>query len=103
MIRPRSEMRPKGPIEIDLQGPSGNVFYLIGLAQQLSKKVFDNRHPDMDDEQEISEVMIGLGSKDFECHDTMAKWISDKMMETDYENAVTIFEKYFGDYVILYR
>tara|TARA_Y100001963_G_C6725302_1_gene421167 strand:- start:855 stop:1091 length:237 start_codon:yes stop_codon:yes gene_type:complete len=40
MIRSIEE-KPRGPtpIEIDLNGPKGNAFYLLGLAQDLSKKM----------------------------------------------------------------
>lgn len=35
------EDKPRGPthIEIDLNGPKGNAFYLLGLAQDLSQKL----------------------------------------------------------------
>ena len=33
----------KNVIEVDLTGPQGNVFYLLGLAQTLSKQIgFDS-------------------------------------------------------------
>ena len=40
MIRPIEE-KPLGPtpIEIDLNGPRGNAFYLLALAQDLSQKL----------------------------------------------------------------
>ena len=40
MIRSIEE-KPRGPtpIEIDLNGPKGNAFYLLGLAADLSKKM----------------------------------------------------------------
>ena len=61
-------------IEIDLTGPEGNVFFLIGTAKRLASQL------SLDWEQ-----------------------IKTEMMSSDYENAVATFDKYFGDYVILYR
>jgi hypothetical protein len=91
MIKERSEM-PRGPIEIDLSGPDGNVFYLIGLARKLAKQL----------KIEIpgADVMEGLGI--IETQDP-AQWIQEQMMSGDYENAIQVFDRYFGEYVILYR
>jgi hypothetical protein len=61
-------------LEIDLTGPDGNVFNLIGVGGRLCKQ-------------------IGLNSEMF----------YRRMMSGDYENAVNTFEEYFGDYVTLYR
>jgi len=61
-------------IEIDLTGPEGNVFHLIGLAIRLGRK-------------------LGL--------DTKA--IQEDMTSQRYEHAVQVMEKYFGDYIIMYR
>jgi hypothetical protein len=70
MIRKK---KSKG-IVIDLTGPNGNAFYLLGTAKSLSKK-------------------IGL---DFQK-------VSDEMTSGDYENLVNVFDKYFGSIVILER
>jgi hypothetical protein len=61
-------------IEIDLTGPDGNVFYLIGQGGRFCKQ-------------------LGLNSEVF----------SARMMSGDYENAVKVFEEYFGEFVTLYR
>ena len=61
-------------IEIDLTGPQGNVFFLIGTAGNLAKQ-------------------LGLD----------AAAIKKEMMSGDYENAVNVFDKYFGNFVTLYR
>ncbi|MCX8482200.1 MAG: hypothetical protein ORN50_01365 [Crocinitomicaceae bacterium] len=61
-------------LEIDLTGPDGNVFNLIGIGGRLCKQ-------------------LGLNSEMF----------TRRMMSGDYENALATFEEYFGDYVILYR
>jgi hypothetical protein len=61
-------------IEIDLTGPQGNVFFLIGTARNLAKQ-------------------LGLDSAA----------IQKEMMSGDYENAVNVFDKNFGSFVTLYR
>jgi hypothetical protein len=64
----------KSGIEIDLTGPDGNAFVLIGMASKFAKQ-------------------LGLDGK----------VIQTEMMKGDYENLLNVFEKYFGDYVTLYR
>lgn len=59
---------------IDLTGPDGNAFVLLGIAKNLSKR-------------------LGLDT---------SKIISE-MTNADYENLVVIFDNYFGDYVDLER
>lgn len=73
MIKSKKELAHK-KIEIDLTGPQGNVYYLFGVAKQLSR---------------------ALG-KDYE-------EIQSRMMSGDYENAINIFDEEFGDFVNLYR
>jgi hypothetical protein len=71
MIKSKKE---KLGIEIDLTGPQGNVFFLIGTAGNLAKQ-------------------LGLdGAR-----------IKKEMMSSDYENAVNVFDKNFGSFVTLYR
>lgn len=64
----------KGGVEIDLTGPDGNAFVLMGYASKWAKQ-------------------LGLDSKK----------IQEEMMSGDYENLIGIIEKYFGDHVTLYR
>lgn len=64
----------QGGIEIDLTGPEGNAFVLIGYASKWAKQ-------------------LGLDSKK----------IQEEMTSGDYENLVGVIEKYFGNYVTLYR
>ena len=64
----------KGIIEIDLTGPQGNAFYLMGLASQLSKKM------GLDKDEIIAE-----------------------MRSSNYENLINVFDRHFGNIVILYR
>jgi hypothetical protein len=61
-------------IEIDLTGPNGNAFYLIGTANNLAKQ-------------------LGLDK---------AK-IQTEMMSGDYEHLVNTFDTHFGHFVTLYR
>ncbi len=70
----KSIKEKQGQIEIDLTGPDGNVFYLIGQGGRFCKQ-------------------LGLNSEVF----------SARMMSGDYENAVNVFEEYFGSFVTLYR
>jgi hypothetical protein len=61
-------------IEIDLTGPDGNAFVLIGKASNLAKQ-------------------LGLDQKA----------IQAEMMSGDYENLVKVFDNHFGSFVTLYR
>lgn len=65
------------PIVIDLTGPDGNAFVLLGLAKKLGRQ-------------------MGLT---FEKQNA----ITEKMMAGDYENLIQVFDKEFGDFVILER
>ena len=69
----RKKLENQTPV-IDLTGPQGNAFALMGMARNLAKQL------GFDSNQIISE-----------------------MMEGDYENLLTVFDSYFGDYVILER
>lgn len=64
----------KNGIEIDLTGPQGNAFFLLGTAKKLAKQ-------------------LGLNGKE----------IMEEMKSSDYENLLQVFDKYFGDFVTLYR
>ena len=70
----KSKIKKQGPIEIDLTGPQGNVFVLIGYAKKFAQQ-------------------LGLEPNE----------VQKEMMSGDYENAVNVFDKYFGEFVILYR
>ena len=63
-----------GPVEIDLTGPDGNAFVLIGTASKLAKQ-------------------LGLDGKK----------IQSEMTSGDYENLINVFDKHFGEFVTLYR
>lgn len=70
-----------GTIEIDLTGPEGNVFYLIGFAKRLAKTLNKRRGAPYFDPDEIA--------KD--------------MRSGDYEHALSVIEKNFGHMVTMYR
>jgi hypothetical protein len=63
-----------GKLEIDLTGPDGNVFHLIGTGRNMCGQ-------------------LGIDKNEF----------TKEMMSGDYENAINTFEKYFGEFVILYK
>ena len=72
-IKPVSEKRSKG-LEIDLTGPDGNAYVLIGYATNLAKQL----------------------NKDH-------KSITEKMRKSNYENLIKVFDREFGHVVTLYR
>ena len=71
MIREKIE---KKEIIIDLTGPDGNAFALMGSSKRLA-------------------YWLGLDSDK----------ILSEMRSGDYENLIKVFDKYFGDFVILER
>ena len=62
---------------IDLTGPQGNAFYLLGTASKLCKQ-------------------IGISSE-------RTDEILDEMRSSDYENLIKVFDKYFGKVIDLER
>jgi hypothetical protein len=68
----------KKPIEsgitIDLTGPQGNAYYLLGTAKNLAKQL-----------------------------DLNGLVIMEDMQSGDYENLVKVFDNHFGNIVTLYR
>ena len=61
-------------ITIDLTGPQGNAFYLLGTAKKLANQ-------------------LGLDSDE----------ILNEMKSGDYENLIQVFDKNFGSFVTLYK
>lgn len=61
-------------VVIDLTGPDGNAFALLAYAKQYSRQL------DLDHKKIQSEMMSG-----------------------DYEHLLEVFDKYFGEYVVLER
>ena len=64
-------------LEIDLSGPQGNAFFLLGTASKLGRQ-------------------LGLDKEEIEI-------ILRQMRFSDYENLINVFDRNFGDFVILYR
>lgn len=73
MIRDANELE-KREIEIDLTGPAGNAFALLGTAMSLCSQT-----------------------------DVDWKELEERMTSGDYDNLVEEFDKSFGDFVTLYR
>ena len=73
----RNKIENKGPIVIDLTGPEGNAFVLLGYAKRYAKQ---------------------LGKNGVE-----AEAIINEMTSGDYDNLLDVFDREFGDYVTLYR
>ncbi len=70
-------IRDKKPIKelvIDLTGPEGNAFVLLGYAKKLASQL------DLDYDM-----------------------IQTEMTSSDYENLIHVFDKYFGSIIILER
>ena len=61
-----------GPFIIDLTGPDGNAYALMAYAHKFSKQL------GIDSNTVIGEMMAG-----------------------DYENLLSVFDSYFGNFVIL--
>jgi len=68
------ENRKEKKIEIDLTGPDGNAFALMGIAKNLARQL------GLDGEMITKEMMLG-----------------------DYEDLLQTMEDYFGDFIIMYR
>jgi len=64
-------------IEIDLTGPQGNAFFLLGTAKSLGEQ-------------------MGL-------HKEEISMIIDDMQSSDYDHLVEVFDQHFGNFVTLYR
>ena len=61
-------------IVIDLTGPKGNAYFLMGMVKKLSNQL------DMDGNEILKDMTSG-----------------------DYENLIQVFDKNFGSVVTLYR
>lgn len=76
MIKSKSE-RSHRKLEIDLTGPDGNAFVLMGYARRFGKN---------------------LGYDDLKI-----ERIIEEMTLTDYEGLIYTFNREFGEFVILWR
>lgn len=68
------EKQPVNEIIIDLTGPEGNAYCLMGYARRFAGQ-------------------LGLDSRK----------VIEEMMQGDYENLLKVFDSYFGDFVVLER
>ena len=75
-IKDKSEIPPY-PIMIDLTGPEGNAFVLLGKAKSFAKQ-------------------LGMNGVEAEA-------IVHEMTQGDYEHLLQVFDENFGDFVILER
>ena len=75
-IRPVQELATE-KLQIDLTGPSGNAFALLGLATRYSRDLGYDIQAQQD--------------------------LLDDMKSGDYENLIQVFDSHFGEYVDLYR
>ena len=75
MIREKQERT--GPIVIDLTGPAGNAFALMGMAQRFGRQLGW-------DKGQTQELI-------------------NEMMDGDYEYLLQVFDREFGNFVILER
>ena len=69
--------KKQSPIEIDLTGPDGNAFVLLGKAKSFAK-------------------VIGMNGIEAEA-------LINDMTSGDYEHLLEVFDKHFGSFVTLYR
>jgi hypothetical protein len=76
MIKSKKETG-RGPIEIDLTGPEGNAFYILGVAKKLGYK-------------------LGMPAG-------VINTILSDMRSSTYDHLIEVFEKHFGDHVIMYK
>jgi len=70
----RKKQERNEPIVIDLTGPEGNALSLIRYATDFCKQ-------------------LGIDSKP----------ITEEMMSGDYENLIQVFDRHFGEVIILER
>lgn len=73
----RKKQQESGPIVIDLTGPDGNAFALMGYARSFGKQLGW-------DKVKIQELM-------------------NEMMDGNYEQLLETFDREFGEFVILER
>ena len=75
MIRQKQERQ--GLIVIDLTGPDGNAFALMGIANRFGTQLGWNK--------------------------VQTQELINEMMDGDYEHLLQVFDREFGDFVILER
>ena len=73
----RNKQKHTGPIIIDLTGPDGNAFALMGYARRFARQLGYSK----EDQDQLLELMTS----------------------GDYENLLEVFDDHFGSFVILER
>ena len=73
MIRTKDPLAER-ELVIDLDGPQGNAFFLLGQASRFARQ-------------------LGMDANE----------IIEEMKSGDYENLISVFDKFFGDFVVLER
>tara|TARA_E500000178_G_scaffold344949_1_gene394003 strand:+ start:7684 stop:7914 length:231 start_codon:yes stop_codon:yes gene_type:complete len=73
MIRTKDPLTER-ELVIDLDGPQGNAFFLLGQASRFARQ-------------------LGMDANE----------IIEEMKSGDYENLISVFDKFFGDFVVLER
>jgi predicted CopG family antitoxin len=68
-------------IYIDLRGPDGNAFAIIGICKNIYKQLPD-----------LKKAMFPIENKSISD-------ITNEMMSGDYENLLEVVDKYFGDFI----
>lgn len=74
MIKKLNEMEIPAKRQIDLTGPEGNAFVLLGMAKSFAKQL------ELDSEA-----------------------VLDDMRSGDYEHLIEVFDNHFGSFVDLFR
>lgn len=97
-IKPKEEMYRPDKIEIDLSGPEGNAFYLMGLARKLYRK----KYPEQTDGFRVSQGLAKKLDPELELK-SPEEIFMEEMMNGDYEHLLKVFDDEFGDMVTLYR
>jgi hypothetical protein len=100
MIRKKQSTRE---IVIDLTGPEGNVFVLMGTAHRLAKQLAPMFEEELKENQEFVKLMNELGLEEGPVPGNLGDLICNQMMSGDYENAIQVFDRYLGSFVILER
>ena len=70
-------MKPEQKLELDLSGPEGNAYVLLGYAGRWGRQ-------------------LGWSPEKI-------KTVQDMMKGGDYEVLVQVFDNFFGDYVTIWR
>lgn len=75
-IKPKEDRKNEKPV-IDLQGPDGNAFVLLGIAEKYSRR---------------------LGYSEYD-----RKKVLEEMKNGDYEHLIEVFDEHFGNFIDLQR